>query len=138
MAIPIIKNIASDKTIHYFEKEKDFLWVLGMYLAEGSPGERSIQFSLHKNEIIYQNRLISIFNRYGYNPYLSKVNGLGVSVLVSSSILSEWFPEWLGSKCDKKHIPEEFMYLPKHKLWALLQGIYDGDGSKREHPHAPS
>jgi hypothetical protein len=113
--------------------DEDFLWMIGMYLAEGSPGSRSIIFSLHVNEIEYQNKLINIFKKYGFKAYVFKRNGLGVVVSVTSTILSEWFPEWLGSKCDKKHIPEEFMYLPKHKLWALIQGIYDGDGSKTDH-----
>ena len=118
-----------------FIVDEDFLWMVGLYIAEGSSGTRCINFSLHLKEKEYQNRLIKIFKNYGYNPVISKAKakGLGVNVIVSSSILAEWFPQWLGTKCDKKQIPNEFMYLPGNKIQALIQGIYDGDGSKRGH-----
>ena len=73
-----------------------------------------------------------IFTRYGYNPKVKHTRGNGCVVLVNSTSLSQWFPEWLGRGCANKHIPEEFMFLPPEKVRALIRGIYDGDGSKRE------
>ena len=128
-----------------FVVDSEFLWVVGMYIAEGSSsksrrgkkykgGGGSIHFSLHKNEKDYQERLISFFRRYGYNPSLTiskKVQSAIVSV--HSVTLQEWFPKWLGYLCYNKHIPQELMYLPKDKTWELIRGVYDGDGLKSDH-----
>ena len=121
-----------------FAVDEEFLWVIGLYIAEGSSGTRLINFALHKKEVEYQNRVMSFFKKYGFNSKLCSHaglngKGLGVCVNVYSSSLAKWFPEWLGKKCDKKHIPYEFMNLPTDKLWAVVKGVYDGDGSKRNH-----
>lgn len=117
-----------------FIVDEEFLWVIGLYIAEGSKGTRSINFSLHKNEIEYRNRIEHFFNKYGYSvsTYLLK-NSNGMVVHVSGTALSKWFPEWLGDRCYKKQIPNEFMSLPYNKIWALIEGIYAGDnGDKNE------
>jgi len=46
--------------------------------------------------------------------------------------LAQWFPELCGKLCHNKHVPEKFMSLPNNKVYALIQGIWDGDGNKRE------
>jgi len=117
-----------------FVVDEEFLWMLGLYIAEGSHSKRTVQFTLHKKEIEYQNRIINYFKKLGYNPKLRTYeNNNGVVVAVQSTTLADWFPEWLGKKCYNKKIPEELMKLPPNKLRAILNGVYDGDGSKREH-----
>jgi hypothetical protein len=113
-----------------FRVDSEFLWVIGLYLAEGSCAKRSLSFSLHSKEVEFQDRLRSYFEPKGFTVSLSPGPGLGVSVLVHSANLASWFPTWLGRGCSNKHIPEELMYLPVDKIWSLLQGIHDGDGSK--------
>lgn len=115
-----------------FAVDEDFLWMVGIFLAEGSSGSRSLNFALHVKETAFQDRLLRIFTRYGYNPKVKHIHGNGCAVLVNSTSLSQWFPMWLGRGCENKHIPEELMALPPEKTRALVQGIYDGDGSKRE------
>lgn len=115
-----------------FAVDEDFLWMVGIFLAEGSSGSRSLNFALHVKETAFQDRLLRIFTRYGYNPKVRHTRGNGCVVLVNSTSLSQWFPMWLGRGCENKHIPEELMALPPEKTRALVQGIYDGDGSKRE------
>jgi len=124
-----------------FIVDSEFLWVIGMYIAEGShkeykvgkSGGGSIIFSLHRDEKSFQKRLGSFFERYGYKPYFySQKDKLSTVVVISSTTLSQWFPTWLGHLCYNKHIPQEFMYLPKDKIWSLVKGIHDGDGSKRD------
>jgi hypothetical protein len=104
--------------------------MIGMYLAEGYSGKRSIGFGLHLNEIEFQDRLMRIFKGYGFKVRVDHRKGLGVTVSVSSSMLAEWFPAWMGKRCYNKHIPNELMLLPERKARALLRGIFDGDGSK--------
>lgn len=115
-----------------FLLDEDFLWMVGLYLAEGSAATRAITFALHEDEHEYQQRVMGIFSRLGYNPSLYRNTSKGVAVHVSSTTLSEWFPAWLGAGCENKQIPEELMRLPAERLRALIKGIHDGDGSKRD------
>jgi hypothetical protein len=122
-----------------FVVDEDFLWMIGMYLAEGCKNRSDaksggITFSLHAKETVYQERLVAFFRRYGFNPSVRRSgNGNGVVVVVNSVTLNLWFPRWLGDGCTNKRIPQELMRLPFTKCWALIQGVHDGDGSKRDH-----
>jgi len=113
-----------------FEVDEDFLWVVGLYIAEGSAAARSITFALHADEVEFQNRVKVYFEKYGYTASITLGPGFRAVVSVNGSHLSEWFPAWLGGRCDQKRIPEELMWLPPEKQKWLLQGIYDGDGWK--------
>jgi hypothetical protein len=115
-----------------FAVDDELLWVVGLYLAEGSSGTRKIQFSLHRKEISFQQRLVAYFTRLGYEVAVRPTGDNSVNVVVNSAVLAKWWPSWLGRGCQHKRIPEEFMRLPNHKLRQLLQGVYDGDGSKRD------
>jgi len=118
-----------------FDVDSEFLWMIGLYLAEGCKGTRSIQFCLHRDETAYQDRLVQLFTRWGYNPvvhYPKDPDIQSAVVHVASTTLGQWFPAWLGDGCQNKRVPEEFMALPPQKLWAILQGLHDGDGSKRD------
>lgn len=113
-----------------FNVDEDFLWIIGMYLAEGSSGTRHISFSLHKKKINYQNKILKYFKELGFNGVIRKTSENGVSVDINSTSLSLWFQKLLGKKCYNKKIPIDFMNLPHHKLISLIQGIWDGNGNK--------
>ena len=116
-----------------FIVDEEFLWMIGMYIAEGSHSKRSISFALHVKEKYFSSRLVSYFTKQGYHPVVYKSKSTkGMVVAVNSATLAQWFPKWLGALCDSKHIPEELMKLPSNKAWAIIRGIHDGDGSKRE------
>ena len=115
-----------------FSVDEDFCWMVGLYLAEGSSSKRRITFSLHKNEVSYQKKIIAFFNRYGYKATVYKTSQNGAVVEVNSVALARWFPKWLGRGCQNKNIPNELMYLPDNKSLALINGIFDGDGGKRD------
>lgn len=117
--------------VEEFVVDEEFLWIIGMYIAEGSSNKRTIQFSLHENEIIYQNKIISFFTKYNFNPKLCKGKTKGVVVVVNSTSLANWFPKLCGKLCNNKFIPEIFMNLPNNKVEAIIQGIWDGDGLKK-------
>lgn len=121
------------KGIDKFDVTEDFLWMCGLYIAEGSCGTRTVNFSLHAKEIVFQNRIKIFFEKFGYHVKINKQKGNGTNVVVYSTTLANWFPEFFGKKCYNKKIPEEFMYLPNNKIKALISGIYDGDGSKTLH-----
>lgn len=114
-----------------FILDNEFMWMVGIYLAEGSSGKRTISFALHKDEIEYQNRLLQYFEKLGYNPIVRNSGSEnGVAVEVYSTTLSKWFPELFGKYCYNKEIPEELMHLSYDMTWSLIKGIWDGDGTK--------
>jgi hypothetical protein len=120
-----------------FKLDEDFLWVVGIYLAEGSKTKcrgagSGINFSLHAQETVYQDRLVGFFRHYGFNPSVRFGPGNGAVVTINSGTLGRWFPQWLGDGCANKHIPQELMRLPFAKTWALIRGVHDGDGSKSD------
>lgn len=113
-----------------YQVTSEFLWVVGLYLAEGSAGTRSIHFSLHRKETEFQERLFKFFSEMGFDPKLYTTSDNGVDVTIHSSTLAEWWPVWLGKSCYEKAIPEELMRLPPKQQQYILNGIYDGDGWK--------
>lgn len=116
-----------------FNVDEEFLWIIGIYLAEGNIGTRQINFSLHKNEVKFQERIKKYFEAHGFGVKIKFSSGNGCVVRIHSSSLSTWFESLFGRKCYTKQIPEMFMSLPNNKLFSLLLGIYDGDGNKKEH-----
>jgi hypothetical protein len=117
-----------------FELDEEFLWVLGLYLAEGSTGGRTVSFALHAKETEFQDRVVRFFERYGYHPKVrvdQEGHGNGAVVTIPSTSLANWLSKWLGHLCYRKHIPQELMCLPQEKTWALIHGVYAGDGTKR-------
>lgn len=108
----------------------EFLWAVGLYLAEGNSGSREITYSSHRNEVEYQQRIQDLFGSLGYGTRLdirdSRPNSAWVHI--HSSVLAEWFPRWLGEGCANKRIPAELINLPDDKVAHILRGILDGDG----------
>lgn len=120
-----------------FELTDEFLWMLGLYIAEGSTESRprhphrSLAFSLHRDEIDYQQRLLDLFSSLGYNPTVGP-NGApgtkGIQVHVHSTTLGEWAAKTIGTGSHRKRIPEKLMRLPWKRAQHIVRGIYDGDG----------
>jgi intein/homing endonuclease/GGDEF domain-containing protein len=113
-----------------FELTPDFLWFVGLYIAEGCVGDNKIVFALHRKETLFAERVISAALKYGYGTTTSDASENGIAININSSILMKWFSSWLGSGASNKRIPQELLRLPKGKLKHLIQGIIDGDGRK--------
>jgi len=130
LAIPILRNIVSDKTIYHFEKEKDFLWVFGMYLAEGSLDRAEVNFTLSKQEKDKALRIKKIMKKYG-GKVLIREPKLRPSILEVKLFGKYWEKvfEELGSRyCDRKKINSRLMFLKPELQLEIFNGWKDGDG----------
>lgn len=128
VAIPFNNKIVKDKTIYSFENDKDFLWVVGLYLAEGSIDKYSTVFSLHRKEIYFYDRIKDIMSKYGASVTYSYKGKNGLTVKINSKKWSKIFKE-LGSKiCDKKEINKRLMFLEPKLQMNIYNGLLDGDG----------
>lgn len=116
-----------------FELTDEFLWMLGLYIAEGSCSARHLTFTLHQDELDYQQRIIDLFTSLGFTASRMPTGApgsKGVRIHVSSTNLAQWFARWIGVGCQNKRIPEELMRLPHKRAQHLVRGVYDGDGCR--------
>jgi hypothetical protein len=113
----------------------DFLWSIGLYIAEGHASKGAIHFSLDQDEVEYEQRIRDTFEPLGFT--VSRYDSVGsatsrsTSITVHSMQLAEWWDEWIGHGCQNKAIPSEIFSLGNHELKYVVQGVLDGDGSER-------
>lgn len=112
--------------------DEEFLWIIGLFLAEGSTDRTKISFGLHAEEREFQNRVVKFFENHGFKTnFATRPKGdLGVKLEVYGTTLATWWKDWLGHGCDNKAIPSELMNLPEHRLSHIIDGVMDGDGWK--------
>lgn len=132
ITIPKVKQVVKDKTDLWFESDDDFLWLIGLFLAEGSIDEYSVAFSLHQDETGYTQRIMDIMGSLGANvSVIRKKDGKGMTVKVYGEIWANRFLEYGSKICDKKRLNKKFLTLSPEKQLNILKGWMDGDGSDR-------
>ncbi|WP_434085401.1 LAGLIDADG family homing endonuclease [Natronomonas marina] len=111
------------------EVTPEFGWVLGFYIAEGSARRKQVQFA-NKNEA-YLDRVAAWFERYDTSIYRQQRNdGVG-RLTVCSALWSKVFRQLAGSG-GEKGIPNRSWNWSESVLEALLEGLLDGDGCRRD------
>ena len=130
VAMPF-NNIIEDKTIFSYEKDPDFLWVLGLYMAEGSCDKYKVAFSLHKDELDWYEKIKRIMNKYGANVTysLKKPNGLCISIQGERWV--KIFSELGNNLCENKKLDKRLMLLDPSLQKYIVNGVSDGDGHYR-------
>ncbi len=110
------------------ELTPEFGWVLGFYIAEGSARREQIQVANTEQE--YLDRFAEFFEEYdtGLSWYDA---GRITRLTVCSALWSKLFRELAGSGSEKT-IPQDAFNWPEPVLEALLDGLLDGDGCRRE------
>lgn len=110
---------------------EDLYWLLGLYIAEGSCSNSAVYFSLNSNETGYIDRITSIVkNNFNLDTVVYKFkNAQCVNVRICSTAFRHWIKTFVpGNSVEKtKHV--RFDLLSNKYLPALLQGIFDGDGT---------
>ncbi len=133
-----LSGYCSDKTIYAFERDPEFLWVLGLYLAGGSTkSERGeITFSLHERETAFYERAKNAMARYGVmaNCYF-KPEAKGLAATISSKRWTKIFEELGGKLCQHKRINKRLMSLDPSLQMKIIEGLMDGDGHIRRKGH---
>ncbi len=127
---PFIKNIPIKNKI---EVTEDFCRLLGYYLAEGYVSKGHIGFTFNKKEIEYIEDVKKLLKEC-FGPFLNiqlkNEKSKGLTVLVYSNILTEFFKGFYDSRIHRAHtkkIPSWVLDLPKEKLKQLFLGWWRGD-----------
>jgi len=133
LTIPKTNKIKKDKLDYEFELDDNFLWAIGFYLAEGSVSDYGVHFSIHQDEVDYQNRLEKIFGGLGTNVSISdKKNTLSRTVSILGKIWAERFLDYGSKLCFNKKLHKKFLTLEPKKQLNILRGWMDGDGCYKQ------
>ncbi len=116
--------------------DKDFMRLLGYWLAEGSLSNRYgdkpsvIRFTFSKKEDDYAKDVLRImkqkFNLTARKEISDKQNT--IQLRFHSNLLASVWESLFKRGFDKKNLPAWIMYLPLEKQFQLLVGIFRGDG----------
>ncbi len=114
--------------------DNNFCRLIGYYLAEGYCVKDRICFTFSGNETDYildVKRLITkIFGEFVNVQIIRERNSKGISVIIYSKILKEFFELFYSGKpfnASNKYLPSWFIDLPSDKLKELLIGWWRGD-----------
>jgi hypothetical protein len=133
VAIPRMNNIVRDTRVFTFEDDPDFLWVLGMYLAEGNLDARRVTFSLGSHECEYAERIRSTMEKYGALSH-SVINQEHhtIHLHISGDFWVGVFRELGGELCATKRISDRMMIIDPSLQRYIFDGWICGDGHIRK------
>lgn len=107
---------------------KDILWLLGLYIAEGSHADDTIQLSLCSDEEKWIPRIKNAIESVGGTiTYTIKGNSLSVRCYskVFNGILSQYI---VGKTAKDKHLSSICWQMSNEDLTEIVNGYLDGDG----------
>ncbi|MBU0929935.1 MAG: hypothetical protein KJ623_02590 [Nanoarchaeota archaeon] len=131
----LIPKDARNHTGKIFSKikvDKKLCRLIGYFLSEGYLiTDSAIGFSFHSNEKEYFEEVISTIKDYfGFEITSNKIKENECELKFNSKILNSFFRNfYIGEKAraNSKHIPREFIFLPKNKLAEIFRGWWRGD-----------
>lgn len=107
---------------------KDLLWFLGLYLAEGSLSDDCIQIALNVDELSWVDRITSAANHLG-GSCTHTIDGNKLNVRVYSQVLLAVLHQYIGGHNAKtKHLNNICWQMPNDWLREIVVGYLDGDG----------
>lgn len=107
---------------------KDLLWFLGLYLAEGSLSDDCIQISLNADEISWVEKIKSVATHLGGSCSYT-IDGNNLNVRVYSQVLVAVLHQYVGGESAKnKHLNNICWQMPNDWLMEIVVGYLDGDG----------
>lgn len=106
----------------------DALWLIGLYLAEGSRNGSARQLSLCADEEHWLPRIRRVAKHYGGSCTHTIESG-SLSVRLYGAVLHALLDTYIGGTVAiDKHFKAAAWRLPNEALSALVQGYLDGDG----------
>jgi UDPglucose 6-dehydrogenase len=113
---------------------EDFWRVVGLYVAEGcavrAPGHRLI-WSFHREEEDHLvEEVVRLWSRHGAAPRVYTAP-TAKKVILNSRLVTTWWCDvlGLGRTSYEQRLPDLIWDRPARDKWALLGGLFEGDGS---------
>lgn len=109
-------------------KDKDFWWLIGLWLGDGWIDKYSIYFSFNSKETTHINKAKSIVQRlFNKNTY-ERIRNNCVELSFGNKKLSEFLNNYFGKYAYGKKINEFVKYAPHKFKKQLILGYLDSDG----------
>lgn len=107
---------------------KDVLWLIGLYIAQGSKADDCIQIALHANKIGWVDRIKSAVKSVGGTTTYT-LDGNRLNVRIYSQVFLATLHQYLGGTNAKtKHLNNICWQMPNKYLKEIMVGYLDGDG----------
>jgi UDPglucose 6-dehydrogenase len=111
--------------------DESFWRVVGLYLAEGCAGSSSLRWSFHPDrEEHLVDEVVAYWLRQGVRTNVRSA-ATARTVTVQSRLVRTWFTSvlGLGRNSYEQRLPDLVWDQPDRAKWALLSGLFEGDGS---------
>ena len=107
---------------------KDLLWFLGLYIAEGSLSDDCIQIALNADEYSWIEKIDNVAKYLG-GTSTHTFDGNKLNVRVYSQVLLAVLHQYIGGNNAKtKHLNNICWQMPNDWLKEIIVGYFDGDG----------
>lgn len=108
--------------------DKDFWWLIGLWLGDGWIDKYSIYFSFNSKETAHINKAKSIVQRlFNKNTY-ERIRNNCVELSFGNKKLSKFLNDYFGKYAYGKKINESIKYAPHKLKKQLVLGYLDSDG----------
>ncbi len=108
------------------------LWrVVGLYIAEGCANANRLEWSFHPTrEEHLVDEVVRLWSHSGLNTSVYST-ATARTVVLRSRLVSAWWTEvlGLGRNSYRQRLPDLIWDRPPKDKWALLSGLFEGDGS---------
>jgi hypothetical protein len=112
------------------EVDDEFLFMIGIYLAEGYSSSQSTSFCMNINEKAYLDRIATLLDRYDI-PYHFKSKRNNLVLRVDSSIYSRLMKNLCGFLAENKRLHRDFFKsCSQEQLYKIFIAWSIGDGRK--------
>lgn len=133
LVMPKTNKHQKDTSLCSYERDPEFLWVLGLYLAEGSLDEHRVRFHLHYEETDFADRVKRTMEKYGATVSINRAEQYRrTTVCVSGGNWVKVFLELGNQHCYAKRINRRLMVIDPALQRFIVDGVADGDGHTRK------
>jgi intein-encoded DNA endonuclease-like protein len=110
-------------------EDKDFWWLVGLWLGDGWIFKNGIQFVFNNKEIYYIEKFKKVSEKlFNKTPTFCKDIGGAITFSIYSKQIRTFFLKNLGEYSYGKKISEWIKYLPKKYKLEIVKGYLNSDG----------
>jgi UDPglucose 6-dehydrogenase len=116
---------------HEIELDDGFWRVVGLYIAEGGENSSKLTWSFHpEREDHLVDEVVAYWSRHGLSPRAYRTP-TSTKVVIASRLAAGWWTDVLGLGRNSygQRLPDLIWDRPARDKWALLSGLFEGDGS---------
>jgi UDPglucose 6-dehydrogenase len=116
---------------HEIELDEDFWRVVGLYIAEGCATSSALIWSFHPSrEDHLVDEVVAYWSRHGVVPR-AQLAPTAKKAVLNSRLVTSWWGDvlGLGRNCYGQRLPDLIWDRRQRDKWALLSGLFEGDGS---------